>query len=111
MIDHDQATAHGEHGDHVIAPRAYFAVFGALLVLLVATVTAARVDLGFLNTPIALTIAIGKMILVLLYFMHLRYSNRLNWVIAAGGFFWLAIMIGGTMDDVISRGWLGFPGG
>ena len=100
-----------DHGDHVVPLATYFAVFGALMLMLVLTVAAAEVDLGFLNTPIALTIAVAKMVLVLLYFMHLRYSSRLNWVIVASGFFWLAVMIAGTMDDVISRGWLGFPGG
>jgi len=100
-----------EHGDHVVPLTTYLAVFAALMMMLALTVAAAEVDLGFLNTPIALTIAVAKMILVLLYFMHLRYSSRLNWVIVATGFFWLAVMIAGTMDDVISRGWLGFPGG
>jgi cytochrome c oxidase subunit 4 len=100
-----------DHGDHVVPLTTYLAVFAALMVMLALTVAAAEVDLGFLNTPIALTIAIAKMILVLLYFMHLRYSSRLNWVIVATGFFWLAVMIAGTMDDVISRGWLGYPGG
>jgi cytochrome c oxidase subunit 4 len=100
-----------DHGDHVVPLTTYLAVFAALMVMLVLTVAAAEVDLGALNTPIALTIAIAKMVLVLLYFMHLRWGSRLNWVIVASGFFWLAVMIAGTMDDVISRGWLGSPGG
>jgi cytochrome c oxidase subunit 4 len=52
---------------------------------------------------VALTIAVVKALLVILYFMHVRYSDKLTWVFAAAGFFWLLILIGGTMDDVIRR--------
>jgi cytochrome c oxidase subunit 4 len=42
---------------------------------------------------------------VILYFMHIRYSDRLTWVFVAAGFFWLLILIGGTMDDLLTRNW------
>jgi len=58
---------------------------------------------GSLNTMVALAIAVGKALLVILYFMHVRYSDRLTWVFASAGFFWLLILIGGTMDDVLTR--------
>jgi cytochrome c oxidase subunit IV len=58
---------------------------------------------GGINTAIALTIAVGKALLVILFFMHVRYSDRLTWVFAGAGFFWLLILIGGTMSDVITR--------
>jgi cytochrome c oxidase subunit 4 len=51
----------------------------------------------------ALVIAVAKSTLVVLYFMHLRYSGRLTWVFAGAGVFWLLILLGGTMDDVITR--------
>jgi cytochrome c oxidase subunit 4 len=64
----------------------------------------AFVDMGAeWNTVAALAIAIGKTLLVVLFFMHLRYSGRLVWVIAGAGVFWLILLIGGTLDDVITR--------
>src|SRR5437899_1133456 len=49
-------------------------------------------------------------LLVILYFMHTRYSSRLTWVFAGAGFFWLMILIGGTMDDFLTRNWFGTIG-
>jgi cytochrome c oxidase subunit 4 len=87
--------------------RVYFAVFAALMVFTVITVAVAFVDLGPLNTVVAMTIAVIKATLVLLYFMHLRYTSRLNWAFAATGFIWLVFIIGLTMSDMVSRNWLG----
>lgn len=91
---------------HVIPVRTYLAVFVALLVLLIATVGAYYVDLGPLNIVVALTIAIIKAVLIVLYFMHVRYSSRLVWVFAGATVVWLIIMLGLTFADYISRGWL-----
>ena len=85
----------------------YFAVFAALMVFTAITVAVAYVDLGIFNAYIALTIAAIKTLLVLLYFMHLRYTSRLTWAFAATGFVWLLIIISLTMSDAISRQWLG----
>jgi cytochrome c oxidase subunit 4 len=85
----------------------YFAVFAALVVFTLITVAVAFVDLGPLNTIVAMTIAVIKATLVLLYFMHLRYTSRLNWAFAATGFIWLVFIIGLTMSDMVSRDWLG----
>jgi cytochrome c oxidase subunit IV len=85
-------------------------VFAALLVLTALTTTIAFIDLGRLNVFVALTIAVVKASLVLLYFMHLRYSPRLTLVAVAIAFFWLGIMILLTMSDVVSRGWFGASG-
>jgi cytochrome c oxidase subunit 4 len=64
----------------------------------------AFIDLGAgWNTVVALAIAVGKALLVILYFMHLRYSDRLTWIFAGAGFFWLLILLGGTLDDFITR--------
>lgn len=65
---------------------------------------------GGLNAVIALAIAVLKALLVILYFMHARYSSRLTWVFAGAGFFWLMILIGGTMDDFLTRNWFGTIG-
>jgi cytochrome c oxidase subunit 4 len=90
-----------------VSIKVYFAVFAALIVFTLVTVAVAYQDLGALNTIVALTIAAFKALLVLLYFMHLRYSSRLTWIFAATGFVWLALIIGLTMSDVVSRGWIG----
>jgi cytochrome c oxidase subunit 4 len=87
-----------------VSIRTYALVFLALLVLTGLTTAIAFLDLGgSINTMAALAIAVGKALLVILYFMHVRYSDRLTWVFAAAGFFWLLILIGGTMDDVLTR--------
>ena len=89
---------------HVVPVRVYLAVFSALMILTAATVAVARVDLGLLNTPVALTIAVAKALLVILYFMHVRYSGKLTWLAVAAGFFWLAHLLGGTLIDYAARG-------
>jgi cytochrome c oxidase subunit IV len=87
-----------------VSIRTYALVFLALLVLTGLTTAIAFLDLGgSINTMVALAIAVGKALLVILYFMHVRYSDKLTWVFAAAGFFWLLILIGGTMDDVLTR--------
>ena len=90
----------------IIAKKVYFNIFGVLLFLTVVTTAVAFIDLGRWNAVVALTIAVGKALLVVLYFMHVRYSSRLTWVVLAGGLFWLGIMIGLTMSDYLSRHWL-----
>jgi cytochrome c oxidase subunit 4 len=84
--------------------RTYLLVFLALLVLLAATVGVAFLDLGPFSPILALTIAIGKALLIMMYFMHLRHSAKLTWVFAAVGFMWLVIMLGLTMADFLTRG-------
>ncbi len=98
-----------EHSSSHSSPslRTYYVVYGALLVLLLLTVAVAQLHLGAFGIILALTIAIGKAVLVLLYFMHLRQSSRLTWVFAAAGFAWLMILLALTMTDYLSRGWVG----
>ena len=92
--------------EHIVSRNVYFAIFGALMVGTAATVGAAFVDLGGgWNTVLALTIAVIKATLVVLYFMHVRYSSRLTWVIVGSGLFWLGIMFALTLSDYWSRGW------
>ena len=96
--------------EHIVPVRVYVTIFTALLMLTLLTVGVAMIDLGRMNIVMALAIATFKALLVLLYFMHLRYSTRLPWLVVAGGFFWLAVLILLSMSDVLSRGLLGFPG-
>jgi cytochrome c oxidase subunit 4 len=95
---------------HVVPIRIYALILAVLLVLTMITVRVAFMDLGVLNDIAALTIAVVKMTLVILYFMHLRQSPRLTWLVVAAGFVWLGILIALTMNDYVSRGWLGVPG-
>lgn len=89
---------------HVVPIRVYVSVFIALMVLLALTIGVALLDLGPLSVPIALTIAAVKAFLILLYFMHVRYSSHIAWIYAGAGFFWLLILIVLTMSDYLSRG-------
>lgn len=97
--------------EHVVSTRTYYAIFLTLLVLTALTVWVATLDLGRLNVVAALAIAVIKATLVLLYFMHLRYSPRLTWLIVSVGFVWLAILIGLIMSDELTRAWLRVLGG
>jgi cytochrome c oxidase subunit 4 len=92
--------------EHIVQKRIYFIIFGALIVLTAATVIVATFDLGRWNAIVALTIAVFKATLVVLYFMHVRYSSRLTWVFVSAGFVWLAIMVALTLSDYMTRGWL-----
>ena len=95
---------------HVLPLRIYFGVFFALLVLTGTTVGVAFIDLGPFNNVVALGVAVLKATLVILFFMHVRYSTRLTAVVIASGIFWLAIMVGLTFVDYATRGWLGVAG-
>jgi cytochrome c oxidase subunit 4 len=97
--------------EHIVSKKVYFVIFGALMVLTALTVWVANIDLGSekINTVVALAIAVTKAMLVVLYFMHVRYSSRLTWVVVAGGFLWLLIMVGLTLSDYLSRGLLTYP--
>ena len=96
--------------EHIVSRKVYFVIFGLLMIFTALTYFAARVDLGgSLNTVVALTIAVIKATLVVLYFMHVRYSTRLTWVIVAAGIFWMMIMFALTFSDYYSRSWLSYP--
>ena len=95
------STAH-----HVAPVRLYLAIFGALIVGTILTVLVAKFDLGPMNNVVMLSIASAKALLVVLYFMHVRWGSRLTWVVASAGFFWLLILFGLTMSDYMSRGWI-----
>jgi cytochrome c oxidase subunit IV len=91
--------------------KTYLLVFAVLLVLTYTTYIFAFVDLGPWNVAVAMAIAIGKALLVTLFFMHLRYSPQLTWVVSSGGLFWLGILLALTLSDYFTRGWLANGGG
>jgi cytochrome c oxidase subunit 4 len=91
---------------HVAPKSMYYAVFAALIFGTGLTVAVAEIDLGAMNNVAMLAIACTKALLVILFFMHVRWSTRLTWVVVASGFFWLIILFGMTMVDFVSRGWV-----
>jgi cytochrome c oxidase subunit 4 len=93
--------------EHVVPPRVYLVIFAILIALTATTTAVAFLDLGRLNTVIMLTIAVTKATLVILYFMHVRYSSRLTWIVLSAGFVWLMILIAFTMSDEVTRGIFG----
>jgi cytochrome c oxidase subunit 4 len=91
----------------MISTKVYFTVFGALLVLTALTTGVAFLNVGGIgNVAIAISIAVVKAVLVMLYFMHLRYSSYLTLLFAGAGIFWLGILIVLTVSDYVSRGWV-----
>lgn len=92
--------------EHIVAPKIYLAVFAILLVMTATTTAVSAVDLGPWNTVVALAIAVFKATLVVLFFMHLKYSPRLTHTVLLGGLFWLCILIVLTLSDFLTRGWL-----
>jgi cytochrome c oxidase subunit IV len=89
--------------EHVSSRRIYFLVFAALAVLTVLTWGVAQFDLGPLNDVVALVIAVTKATLVILFFMHVAHSSRLTKLTVVASFFWLAILLGLTLSDYLSR--------
>lgn len=93
--------------EHIVPVRVYVTIFLVLLAGTTLTVLAAFQDFPwYFNTIVAMTIAVTKATFVVLYFMHVRYSLRLVWVIVASALFWLAIMFALTFSDYLTRSWL-----
>jgi len=88
---------------HVESVRTYLIIYAMLIALLIATIVAAIFDLGAVGLTIAMGIAIAKALLVILYFMHVRFSSGVTWVFAGAAFLWLGILIVLTMNDYVTR--------
>jgi cytochrome c oxidase subunit 4 len=91
--------------EHIVPKRIYYTIFVILMVCTLLTVWVAFLDLGVLNTVAALVIAVFKTTLVVLFFMHVKYSTRLTWAVVVGSVFWLGILLALTMGDYLTRGW------
>jgi cytochrome c oxidase subunit IV len=104
-----------DHEHHVVSPFTYLAILLTLLVATGITVWASYIDLGewhiapgitlFWNPVVALAIACTKMTLVVLFFMHVKYSRKLTKLTVASGFFLFLVLIGMTLCDYFSRAW------
>lgn len=95
-----------EHADHhIVTPRMYTMVFVTLLIFTGVTVGAAYVDLHIFNPIVALAIASFKAVVVILFFMHVKYQSRLIKMTVGAGFFTFLILTTMTLSDYISRAW------
>jgi cytochrome c oxidase subunit 4 len=101
MADH----AHANGNVHVLPLRIYYAVFGTLMALTGITVAVAYVDLGALNVVAAVAIACFKALIVVLYFMHVKFSTRLIKLTVIAGLYWMGILLALTLSDYLTRGW------
>jgi cytochrome c oxidase subunit 4 len=101
--------------EHIVPPRVYYTVFAALMVCTYLTWQVAYFDLsgvcahcGGLNASIALAIAAFKAAIVVLFFMHVKYSTRLTRAVVVGSLLWLGIFLALTMNDYRTRAWQTF---
>lgn len=90
---------------HVTSTSVYYGIFLALMAFTALTVWVAFIDLGWASTPVALGIATIKATLVILFFMHVRHSSKLTWVIVVGSFLWLGVLFVLTYADYLTRAW------
>lgn len=81
----------------------YYRIYMILMALLIATIGAAYIHFGVLNFPIAMLIATVKAVLVIMYFMHVKYSEKSTWLFSTAGFIWLGFLLVGVMIDYLSR--------
>lgn len=95
--------------EHVLGVKTFFAVWIALLIGTIVTVLVSLVNLGPFSAVVALTIATIKALLVVLFFMEVRYSSRMTIIVVISGVFWLGILLVLTLSDYISRPWLTYP--
>jgi cytochrome c oxidase subunit IV len=93
---------------HISPVRTYVLIFAMLMVFTGITVAVAFTNLGSFNFPVAISIAIVKATLVILFFMHVKYSTRLTWAVVLGSIFWFGILIALTMSDYLTRAWQTF---
>jgi cytochrome c oxidase subunit 4 len=98
--EHEHAPTH-----HVTSLWVYFGVFFALMFFTLVTVWISTVNLGVMNTPVALAIAVVKASLVILFFMHVIHSTRLTWVVILASFLWVAVLFVLTFADYLTRAW------
>jgi cytochrome c oxidase subunit 4 len=99
---------HNEH--HIVPRRVYYLVFLTLIVMTWVTAYVSTIDLGRLNVFVALSIAIFKASLVILFFMHVKYGTKLTKMIVLAGLYWLLLLLFIAMADLWTRGWMGVPG-
>jgi cytochrome c oxidase subunit 4 len=93
--------------EEITQPRTYYLVFVALIGLTLLTVSASFIEMQS-HITVGLAFGAAKALLVVLFFMHLLHSQRMTWLVAGAGLFWLAIMLMLTLSDYLTRGWLAY---
>jgi cytochrome c oxidase subunit 4 len=93
----------------ILPKKTYVVVWLSLLILLAVTVGTAYVHLGWFNIAAAVTIAVLKAVIIILYFMHVRYSPKVVWIFVGAGFFWLGIIFVGTLTEYFTRAYMPMP--
>ena len=110
MAEHSQEQHHQSDGHHIVPPKVYLAVFAALMVLTALTVWAATLDLHHpWSDVVALTIAVTKATLVVLFFMHVKYSVKMIRLTVLSGVLWLVFLLVLLIPDFVSRDWIRPP--
>jgi cytochrome c oxidase subunit 4 len=95
----------------IVGRKVYVFAWAALMVLTVVTAAVSRVDLGAWSGAVALLIASSKAVVVVLFFMHVRYEGQKQiWVVILAGVFWLGLLLVLSMSDYVTRGFVPFPG-
>lgn len=95
-----------DHAAHHVVPRKiYYRIFGALMLMTAITVGVAYIDLGPINTIVAIVIACLKAMIVVLYFMHVKFGTRLVKLTVIAGLYWMGILLTLTLSDYLTRGW------
>jgi cytochrome c oxidase subunit 4 len=95
---------------HKVVPvKNYVLVFLILIALTITTVAVSKIELGEFNFIVAMTIAVIKAVLVILFFMHVKGSSAMTKLFVGAGFFWMAILLVFVLSDYLSRGWVPRP--
>jgi cytochrome c oxidase subunit IV len=103
--NHDVNAGHAENEQHIVSPKVYFLIFLALLVGTAITIGASYLEMGPWNPVIAIAIACVKATLVVLFFMHIKYSSKLMKLTVGAGLFTFLILVGMSLSDYFTRAW------
>ena len=110
MASHTNDDRTHDPSHHIVPIPTYLAVYVALMILMGATIGASYINFGPFNILIALFIAVVKTVLVVLFFMGVKYGTKLTMLWASIGFIWFLLMFG-TLGDYVSRNWIHLPQG
>jgi cytochrome c oxidase subunit IV len=105
MSSEKETIEEHESHHHIVSPKVYLVIVLALLVLTATTVGASYVEMGVFNPIVALGIAALKMMLVVLFFMHVKYSSKLTQLTVGAGIFTFLVLVGMTLADYVTRAW------
>jgi cytochrome c oxidase subunit IV len=105
MSEHNETIEEHESHHHIVSPIVYIVIAASLLVLTAITVAASYIEMGIFNPIVALAIAVLKAVLVVLFFMHVKYSSKLTKLTVGAGVFTFLVLIGMTLADYFTRAW------